>query len=534
MLEVLLLSVIVVLSAWFIIQRKRRFSFFKDLGIPGPPPSFLSGNLSEIIQKGSLITFKEWLDKYGDIVGFYNGAHPFIIVTDPELIRKIQIKDFNNFTSRGMMSGFVRSHPIISQSMVHAEGDRWKKMRSLITPAFTTSNMRKMASLIDDSTNELLDVIETLRPKHQVIEFRQLFQRLTADINLRSAFGIKSNLQQKDRVNSSAESLFQESLKSFQQFRTAWINFLTACFPEFAFLWTTFISYSSRLNKTATDRMFDELSPIVEFRRGNRENDRSDLLQLMLNAKVEDEAFVDVHSLTTSVDADSAYEGKQPVKAKHGGKKCFLTNTEILANGFIFFVAGSEATATALAFISYLLAKHQDIQDRLRDEVLAILKRDGTFTYDNVFSMKYMDQVISESLRSYAPAVGFTTRGCARDYVHKGITIPAGTNILIPHYHMSRDPAFWKEHEIFDPERFSPKNKVKIDPAVYQPFGQGPRNCVGIRFAQLEMNLTIAKLMAKYKLILDERHIKENTLKLESTFVLAYPKNGIWLKLEKI
>ncbi|XP_054923933.2 cytochrome P450 3A4-like [Dermacentor andersoni] len=534
MLEVLLLSVIIALATWFIIQRKRRFSFFKDLGIPGPPPSFLSGNLSEIIQKGSLITFKEWLDKYGDIVGFYNGAHPFLIVKDPELIKKIQIKDFNNFTSRGMMSGFARSHPIISQSMVHAEGDRWKKMRSLITPAFTTSNMKKMASLMDDSSNELLDVIESLRPKHKAIEFRELFQRLAADVLIQTAFGLKFNLQRKDRADSSAESLFQESLKSFQQFRHAWINFLTACFPEFASFWTTVMSCSSRLNKTATDNIFDELSPIVHFRRGNRENDRSDLLQLMLNAEAEDEVPVDVHSLTTSVDSDRAFEDKQPVKAKDSGKKCFLTNTEILANGFIFFVAGSETTATALAFIVYLLAKHQDIQDRLRKEVLAILKRDGTFTYDNVFSFKYMDQVISESLRFYAPAIGFTTRGCARDYVHKGITIPAGINILIPHYQMSRDPAFWTEQEIFDPERFSPEKKSEVDPAVYQPFGQGPRNCVGIRFAQLEMKLTLAKLMAKYKLVLDDRHIKEKVLKLESTFVLAYPKNGIWLKLENI
>ncbi|XP_070380502.1 cytochrome P450 3A56-like [Dermacentor albipictus] len=310
MLEVFLLSVIVALATWFIIQRKRRFSFFKDLGIPGPPPSLLSGNLSEIIQKGSLIAFKEWLDKYGDIVGFYNGAHPFIMVKDPELIRKIQIKDFNNFTSRGMMSGFARSHPIISQSMVHAEGDRWKKMRSLITPAFTTSNMKQMASLMDDSANELLDVIESLWSKTEAIEIRELFQRLTADVLIGTAFGLKFNLQRKDQTNSSAESLFQESLKSFQQFRHAWINFLTTCFPEFAHLWKTLMSCSLRFSKTATDNIFDELSPIVQFRRRNRENDRSDLLQLMLNAQVEDGAFVDVHSLTTSIDADSAYEGK--------------------------------------------------------------------------------------------------------------------------------------------------------------------------------------------------------------------------------
>ncbi|XP_054928806.1 cytochrome P450 3A12-like isoform X5 [Dermacentor andersoni] len=467
MLEALLLSVIVGLAAWFVIQRKRRLSFFKDLGIPGPPPSFISGNLSEVIRKGALVTFKEWLEKYGDIVGFYNGAHPFIIVKDLELIKKVQINDFNNFTSRGMMSGFARTHPILTQSVTHAEGDHWKKMRSLITPAFTTSNMKKMMSHMDDTTNEFFDIIETLRPKHKAIEFRQLFQRLAADVIIRSAFGLKSNLQQKGRTNSTTESLFQDSLASFQQFRRAWINFLTACFPEFTPLWTMVISYSSGLSKTATDRMCDEISAVVEFRRGNHEKDRSDLLQLMLNAEVEDEAPIDMHLLTTSVDADSTYTESQPAKV-NSRKKSFLTNMEVMANCISFFVAG------------------------------------------------------------------FATRGCAADYVYEGISIPAGTTILIPNYHMHHDLAFWKQPEMFDPERFSPENKGQGDLAAYQPFGQGPRMCVGIRFAQLEMRLTLAKLMAKYKLVLDDRHLKEKELKVESTFFLTYPKNGIWLKLEKI
>ncbi|XP_070380497.1 cytochrome P450 3A16-like [Dermacentor albipictus] len=407
-------------------------------------------------------------------------------------------------------------------------------MRSLLTPAFTTRNMKKMMSLMDDGSNELLDAIEALRSTHKAIEFRDLFQRLTADVIIRSAFGLKSNLQQKGRANSSTESLFQESLNTIQQFRRAWINFLTACFPELTWFWRAIISYSSSRTKSAPDKSFHEIAPIIKFRRENREKDRSDLLQLMLNAEVEVGAPVNVHSLTASGDADSPHQEDKPVKANDSGKKHVLTNTEIMANGFTFFIAGFETTGTALAFAAYLLAKHHDIQDRLREEVLSVLKRDGAFAYDNVFSMKYLDQVISESLRLFAPVVGFTTRRCARDYVHNGITIPAGTSVIIPNHHMSHDPAFWKMPENFDPERFSPENKGQIDPTVYQPFGQGPRNCVGMRFAQLEMKLTLAKLMAKYKLVLDERHIKEKELKLESTFIFAYPPDGIWLKVEKV
>ncbi|CAN7938645.1 unnamed protein product [Ixodes hexagonus] len=158
----------------------------------------------------------------------------------------------------------------------------------------------------------------------------------------------------------------------------------------------------------------------------------------------------------------------------------------------------------------------------------------GKFTYDNVFSMRYLDQVISESLRLYPPVTGFVTRTCQHDYEYNGLKIPAGTSVVIPPYQLQHDPNLWSEPEKFDPERFSAENKHRIDPMAFQTFGNGPRNCVGMRFAQLEIKLTLAKMLATYKLILDERHVKEDHLKLESLFVLCYPHDGVWLKVEKI
>ncbi|KAL1438417.1 hypothetical protein MTO96_048031 [Rhipicephalus appendiculatus] len=535
MFSALVLSLVIAFTAWFIIERKRRLSFFRDLGIPGPPPSFISGNLSELIRKGAAAAFKEWMEKYGDIVGFYNGAFPVLIVKDPELIKKIQIKDFGNFHSRGVSSGFARIHPINKLNLVNTPGDRWKEMRSLLTPAFTTSNMKKMANLMDVCTNEFLDVLKSLQTQDTVFEARELFQRLTADVIIRSAFGLKSDLQQKKGSKSTTESLFQDSLRSFEQFRCAWMSYLTSCFPEFAPLWKVILSFKARYSKTATDNILDDITPILQFRRKNTEVARNDILQLMLDAEVEEGAPVNRMS--------------QPKVGKNK-KKRFLTNEEILSNGLVFFIAGFETTGTAMSFMAYLLAKHPDIQDRLREEVLAVLERDGTFTYDNVFGIKYLDQVISESLRYYSPIVGVKIHIDRVSFsflvpqVHNkkvvpaiirtiGTIIPAGTSVLIPSYHMSHDPTFWEEPEKFDPDRFSSDKKGQVDPMVYQPFGQGPRNCIGMRFAQLEMKLTMAKTLAKYKFVLDDRHVNEKSLQIGSSFIFAYPQNGIWLKIEE-
>uniref|UniRef100_A0A023FVQ7 Putative cytochrome p450 ixodes scapularis cytochrome n=1 Tax=Amblyomma parvum TaxID=251391 RepID=A0A023FVQ7_AMBPA len=321
MLAVILLSFLIAFTTWFVIQRKRRLSFFKDIGIPGPPPSFISGNLSDLIRKGSAAAIQEWLDKYGDYVGFYNGAFPVLVAKDPELIKKIQIKDFGNFHGRGVTSGFARVHPVNKHNLVNTSGDRWKEMRSLLTPAFTTSNMKKMAGLMDDCTNEFLGVLNKLHSQKKVFEARELFQRLTADVIVRSAFGMKSDLQQKSGENSTAESLLQDSLESFKQFRRGWRNYLIICFPEFASLWKLILKFGSRYDKTPTDNILDDITPIIQFRRKNREAARTDILQLMLNAEVEEGAPVNVHSLAINDDAESTTEENEPSKVRVGKKE---------------------------------------------------------------------------------------------------------------------------------------------------------------------------------------------------------------------
>lgn len=179
------------------------------------------------------------MEQYGSFFGFYNGAYPVIIVKDIELIKNILIKDFGNFHSRGVTSGFSRTHHINKLNIQNSCGQRWREMRSLLSPAFTTRNMKKMFDLMEDCTMEFLGVAEALQASKEAFEARELFQRLTADVILRSAFGLKSNVQQKTGDSSIGEALYQHSLKHFQQFHNSWRNYLVACFPEFSVFGTS-------------------------------------------------------------------------------------------------------------------------------------------------------------------------------------------------------------------------------------------------------------------------------------------------------
>ncbi|CAN7940037.1 unnamed protein product, partial [Ixodes hexagonus] len=353
---------------------------------------------------GAARSFEDWTKKYGDIVGFYNGATPMLIVKDLNLIKRIQIKDFSNFHKRGVTSQASREHEVSKLGLVNVDGDRWKDMRSLLTPAFTSSNMKKISSLMDTCSDEFLEVLGSLHDQGEAFEIRKVFQKLTMDVIVRSAFGVQSDVQ-KTPETTGMNVIIKNILDGFSLFRTSWLTFLVSCFPELSFIWRLVFAWMTRFNRTPTDNVIYGIIPMIDMRRSNPQA-RSffyDLLQLMLNAEAKEGAVVNVHHLTAGYEGETSPSDQSKGSAR---KRRYLTNAEVQANALLFLIAGFETTSTALTFTSYLLAKFQDVQDRLRSEITVVLEKDGKFTYDNVFSMRYLDQVISESLRFYPPVTG--------------------------------------------------------------------------------------------------------------------------------
>uniref|UniRef100_A0A670JHN2 unspecific monooxygenase n=1 Tax=Podarcis muralis TaxID=64176 RepID=A0A670JHN2_PODMU len=122
--------------------------------------------------------------------------------------------------------------------------------------------------------------------------------------------------------------------------------------------------------------------------------------------------------------------------------------------------------------------------------------------------LEYLDMVLSETQRLY-PFGGRLERLCKKDVEINGVTIPKGTLVMIPPYTLHRDPEYWPEPEEFRPERFSKENKDKIDPYTYLPFGAGPRNCLGMRFALVTMKVAIAILMQHFSFkVCDETPVR--------------------------
>lgn len=162
-----------------------------------------------------------------------------------------------------------------------------------------------------------------------------------------------------------------------------------------------------------------------------------------------------------------------------------------------------ETTATALTHFFYEMAMNYKIQEHLVKVLNEALgenyDHNSTEYYDKVMTnIPYLDAVIKETLRKYPPVVRLT-RLASEDTKISGIDIRKGNAVNISVYAVHHDPEFYDEPEKFNPDRFMPENKQKLTPYTYLPFGDGPRNCVGMRFAQQVMKLCIAQIILKFR-----------------------------------
>ena len=183
-----------------------------------------------------------------------------------------------------------------------------------------------------------------------------------------------------------------------------------------------------------------------------------------------------------------------------------LNEAEIQAQGFIFFIAGYDTTASTLSYCLYELALNRNIQERLYEEIVSNLDSDGDVNYENLAKLPFLDSVISETLRLY-PVVLRLDRKVSADYMlgDTGIKLYKGQGIEIPVYAIHYCDEFYPNPYKFDPDRFMPHNRDKLIPYTYLPFGAGPRNCIGMRFALMEIKLTLSLIVRKYIFFPTER-----------------------------
>ncbi|ROI83826.1 Leukotriene-B(4) omega-hydroxylase 2 [Anabarilius grahami] len=180
-----------------------------------------------------------------------------------------------------------------------------------------------------------------------------------------------------------------------------------------------------------------------------------------------------------------------------------LTNEEIKAHADMFMFAGHDTTASALSWIFYNLAMHQDHQERCRAEVRSLL-RDGEtqdISWEDLSQLPFTTMCIKESLRLHSPVLALTRYYSQNMKTPGDCVIPQGCLCLISIYGVHRNPEVWTDPEVFDPMRFDPENSHGRSPHAFIPFSAGPRNCIGQNFAMAEIKVVVASTLSRFRIL---------------------------------
>ncbi|XP_074040265.1 cytochrome P450 9e2 [Leptinotarsa decemlineata] len=454
--------------------------------------------------------------------GIYDSTRPILIIKDPELLKQITVKDFDHFTDH-------RNHieldvdPLWSRNLFFLKGEKWRKMRSILSPSFTSSKMRIMFVLISKCTENFVNHFLKKDEKCIEVEMKDTFTRFTNDVIATSAFGVEV-----DSLEEPNNEFYSKGKKS-TTFEGVSKLFMFIRYP----LVPKLIEYLQiPFMDPVVYRFFcDLVDNTIEVREKNNII-RPDMIHLLMEARKRGP-----HKKENSgVDTGFATVEKANFEGGHASE---LTNLDITAQAVLFFFAGFDTVSSLMCFMSHELAVHPDIQKKLRDEIEETLAECGEeVTYEAILKMKYMDMVISESLRKW-PSTISTDRVCTKPYTieaknagEKPLHIEKGTLLMIPSVGIHYDPKYYPDPERFDPERFSDENKRKIDPFTYMPFGLGPRLCIGSRFALLETKLLFFHLLLHFELVPVEK--TQIPLKLSKFTFNLMAENGFWLGLKRL
>uniref|UniRef100_A0A1I8PLF2 Cytochrome P450 n=1 Tax=Stomoxys calcitrans TaxID=35570 RepID=A0A1I8PLF2_STOCA len=460
----LLLASLVSLWLWL----KFHFSYWQRRDVPHNEPQIPAGNMHEWMRtKHFAQIFRETYEKFkgtGPYAGFYFHMQKAVLVMDPELAKNILIKDFSTFDRRGLFHN-AKDDPLTA-NLFSLDGPKWKMLRAKLSPTFTSGKMRFMYPTVVKVGEQLEKLFEELlrQPPHsQVMEITDVLGRFTADVIGECAFGLDCN----SLKDPSAEFCVM-GRKFFTQRRHGNIvDGLIHAFPEIA----------QKLGmRVIHQEVHDFYMGIVQQTIAYRESHnvkRSDFMDMLIELK-------------NQVDAD--------------GRENF-TMEELTAQAFVFFVAGFDTSSTTMSYALYELAQQPEVQEKLRQEIEKVLeKHQQQFTYECMKDMKYLEQVISETLRKYPVAPALFRKSTAHYQTSDPkYSIEKGTMIITPSECFHHDSEYFPQPEKFDPERFSTDHVASIKPCTYLPFGEGPRNCIGMRFGRMQASIGLVQLLRKFR-----------------------------------
>jgi cytochrome P450 len=358
------------------------------------------------------------------------------LVNHPDLVRDVLVDRAALFRKSAQTRRMVGK--FLGEGLVLSEGEDHARQRKLIRPAFHPERLTAYARVMADETHR-----HVRRWKAgEIVDVDADMGRLSLRIVARTLFG--ADLEGAGAGVGEAMTAFEQAVKA---------RFLSIPLPD----WIP--TPANRREARSVASLHRILAAMIAERRAEPARERTDLLQMLLDARDEDGAP--------------------------------MPERRLLDEAVTLFFAGHETSTHQIAWTLLLLAEHPEVEASLRAEVREAAGRAAP-TFERASDLPLLDRTLKEALRLYPPTWVFD-RAPVEDVTLGGFRVPAGEAIYVSPFVTQRDPRFFPDPDRFDPGRWAGGQ----DPPrfSYLPFGAGPRMCVGQAYAQLEARVVLATLL---------------------------------------
>ena len=377
-------------------------------------------------------------------------GQPIIFISDAHLLEEILIKRPQDFPKSMVDERILK--PALGDGLITAVGEDWRWKRRLAAPYFTPMALEKQ---IPNMVRPFVDLAHTWRahadPEHP--------KDISSDMIMATLEVINGVLF--SRANAMDIKGLAQSINTYLN-NISWVIVL-ACLR--APTWLPHPGKSKFQSARDQSRQWAE-NPINQRLRP-------------------DSDFDDI--CAELIAASDPQSGKR------------MSHRDMVDMVLTLVAAGHETTGNAMTWASYCLAMQPDLQDALREEILAVTKGDpNSLTRTKLAELKLLEAFLRETLRLYPP-VSIMGRQTTQKETFAGKTYPPGTTLFLPTYAILRHSAYWDEPDLFNIDRFLGDRAKQIPRSIYLPFGAGPHICIGATFAMMEMLVALSTLLPQVR-----------------------------------
>ncbi|EEH06445.1 conserved hypothetical protein [Histoplasma capsulatum G186AR] len=436
-----------------------------------------------------------WMKKFPDadlIRYFAPGNHEVVLVNSPRAFREVTFTHAYSFAKPRFFKRLVGD--MIGGGLFFAEGDVHRKQKKLLAGPFLNKNVKHLLPVFEQNADELSSSIETLVVDSETgaIESKNWCLQVTMDNG--NVWTVSC------LISKSLLDIISQAILGLELDGHSIASELGRC-------------YHTIFSSTTMSRVMLVLNTCVPVRR---------LLPVKTNREYTD-ANIEIKQILKKHVQQRTHEIRKQLK-----KSDEFPEDEIVDHLRTFLAAGLETVGATMLWAFHALASHQDVQDRLRNEINAAGDgKSSELKYSDICKLELLDHFVKEVLRCYPPST------CSmREAIHNvsicGQLIPAGTHVLMfPVMPQSNSIIWGRNPEKFDPDRWKTLPTSARDGYTFQAFNTGPRACLGKSFAMLEVKVLVMKLVARWRFC----HVSKPVV-LQKIGLLFKPANGLELKIE--